>query len=65
MLSYQNLFRLENFFILSFVNANGNSAPKYCRNVTLLYLSAKVNAQASDVANVFLRKHFTQTLTGL
>ncbi len=48
LLSYQNLFRLENFFILSLVNANGNSAPKYCCNVTLLYLSVNVNVQASE-----------------
>ncbi len=48
MLSYQNSFRIENVSLFRFVNTNGNSAPKYCRNVTLLNLSANINAQASE-----------------
>jgi len=32
------------FLYLNFINTKGISAPKYCRNVTLLYLFAGVNA---------------------
>ena len=34
------------FLYLNFINTKGISAPKYCRNVTLLCLFANVNAQA-------------------